>query len=220
MSAKQVEPVVNPRIIIGLAIGTVVLVAASIAMLSMGGNTSTTTTAPPVELQITGNGLPPLVAGQPDGAIGRLAPSFKGQTITGESLEVVPGSRPTVVLFLAHWCGHCQAEVSVVQSYVDEVGVPSSVDFYAVLGSEDPSGGNYPAEAWLEREGWTIPTIKDAADDRLIFAYGLTAYPYFVVIAPDGTVAGRATGGMDRVGIERMLQDMEAWVITTTSSAG
>ena len=60
-----------------------------------------------------------------------------------------------------------------------------------VSGGVNASRPNYPPSAWLEREDWTIPTMIDDTDGT---AYGLTAYPDFVAVKADGTVAARATG--------------------------
>ena len=53
---------------------------------------------------------------------------------------------------------------------------------------------NYPPSAWLEREGWTQPTLTDDANSSALAALGMTSFPGFVFVNADGTVAQRTTG--------------------------
>ena len=55
---------------------------------------------------------------------------------------------------------------------------------------------NYPPSAWLADAGWSLPTLVDSADDSVLRAFGLTAYPFVVVVGPDGLVAARASGAI------------------------
>lgn len=127
--------------------------------------------------------------------VGRPAPAFSGPGFDGNLIEVTPGTRPMVVLFLAHWCPHCQAEVPELQAYIDENGLPEGVDFVAVTTANDASRDNYPADEWLEREGWTPVTIMDDDASSISEAFGLTAFPFYVFLDAEGLVGGRFTGG-------------------------
>ena len=62
--------------------------------------------------------------------------------------------------------------------------------------SADSTRPNYPPSAWLEQEGWTIPVVIDDANQSVLQAFGLSAFPLSVFINADGTVAGRITGGI------------------------
>ncbi len=191
-----------------LGIGTFLLAMGTLVMLATGSEPTTTTTAPSNEIVVTGETLPPQIEGSLDNAIGMDAPSIRATGLNGEMIEIVPGTKPIVLLFLAHWCAPCLTEVPVVQSYVDEVGIPTDIEFYTILSSNDPERENYPPEVWLENEGWTLPTIRDDESESIITSYGLSGYPHFVVIDPDGTLAARASGGMDRQGLEKLFSDL------------
>ncbi len=112
-------------------------------------------------------------------------------------------------MFIAHWCPHCQAEVPLIQTWVSAGGVPQGVDLVSVATGIDPTRPNYPPEAWLQREGWTVPVIADPTNS-VAGAYGLPAYPYWVFIGPDGKVVARAVG-------EISIPDLESEIGRLTS---
>ena len=141
------------------------------------------------EVAIVGEALPRLEPGPSDPAVGSPAPG-----ITGETVSVSPGSNPTIVLFLAHWCPHCQAEVPRLTDWVEANGMPEGIDVVAVATNSTPSQGNYPPSAWLEREEFPFPVIYDDEDSTAALAYGLSAFPFWVVLDSDGMVVDRFTG--------------------------
>jgi cytochrome c biogenesis protein CcmG/thiol:disulfide interchange protein DsbE len=142
---------------------------------------------------ITGAALPEFPSSGADPAVGLPAPAVRGADFAGKQVAIANDGRPKVIVFLAHWCPHCQREVPVIQAWVNAGGVPSGVDLVAVATSIDPSRPNYPPEAWLAREGWTVPTIADPTNS-VAGAYGLPAFPYWVFVGPDGNVRARTVG--------------------------
>jgi len=141
------------------------------------------------EVAVAGESLPRFEAGSQDPAAGMAAP-----TITGETVSVIPGGTPTVVLFLAHWCPHCQVEVSRLTDWVEANGMPQGIELIGVATSSTPTQGNYPPSVWLERERFPFPVIYDDEDGTAAVAYGLSAFPYWVVLDSDGRVVERFTG--------------------------
>jgi hypothetical protein len=81
-----------------------------------------------------------------------------------------------------------------VQSWLDGGGGPSTVDLYAVSTFANPERPNHPPDAWLARERWTVPTAVDDGASSIARAFGLNAFPYWVFVRADGTVAARASG--------------------------
>ena len=141
------------------------------------------------EVAIVGEALPRHEPGPTDPAEGAPAP-----TITGETVSVSPGSTPTIVLFLAHWCSHCQAEVPRLTDWVEANGMPEGIDVIAVATSSTPTQGNYPPSVWLERENFPFPVIYDDEEGTAALAYGLSAFPFWVVLDSGGTVVDRFSG--------------------------
>jgi len=129
-----------------------------------------------------------------DPGVGLPVPEVRGADFDGNAVEVTNDGRPKMIVFLAHWCSHCQAEVPVVQAWIDAGGLPDGVDFYSVATSTAETRPNFPPQAWLAREGWTTPVIADDSSYSVGDAFGLNAFPYFVFVRADGTLAGRLTG--------------------------
>jgi cytochrome c biogenesis protein CcmG/thiol:disulfide interchange protein DsbE len=199
----------NRRPVVIIAVIAAVVVAALVAALVVGGGDDgdgdTTTGGSGAEgdagaslddaaVTVTGDALSPLPeGGGDDPAIGTPMPTLSGTALDGTSLTIPTTGRPTLIVFLAHWCPHCQAEVPVVQDWVDGGGLPAGVDLVSVSTAIDPRRPNYPPGEWLEREGWTAPVLVDG-QDQAAAAAGLTAFPFFVAVDGEGNVVARESG--------------------------
>jgi thiol-disulfide isomerase/thioredoxin len=153
---------------------------------------------------ISGDALPPYTRDGTDAAAGLAAPEVAGTDLVGNSVAIAADGRPKAIIFLAHWCPHCQAEVPVIQAWVNAGGVPDGIDLVSVATGIDPNRPNYPPDAWFQREGWTVPVIADTTN-AVAEAYGLTLYPFWVFVGPDGKVVARAAGEMTVPDLEAML---------------
>jgi thiol-disulfide isomerase/thioredoxin len=168
-----------------------------------GGTGTTAEPAPdgPVEetaepVSVSGDPLPSYEAGgtvAEDPAVGLPFPELEGTGIDGRPLRIGPGGGPMAVVFLAHWCPACQAEVPVLVDVIDDGAVPDGVEVIGVATDIDERRPNWPPSEWLEGEGWQQPTLLDL-DSGAATAVGLTSFPYFVLVSEDGTVAARAAG--------------------------
>lgn len=172
----------------------VVLLALVIAIVATRGSSDGTDAdvAQSRPVTVGGAALPALPASGPDPAIGRAAPALSGATFDGTPVVIGGDARPKIIVFAAHWCPHCRAEVPVIQQWLEDEGRPDGVDLFAVSTAVNPAGPNYPPSSWLE--GWPVTTLADSSDNTAARAYGVDAYPYFVVVRGDGTVARRVTG--------------------------
>lgn len=142
---------------------------------------------------VQGTALDPLTDRTDDSAVGEPAPVIEGLDLEGTALRAPASGRPTVLLFLAHWCPHCQAEVPVVQDWVDAGNLPEGVDLIAVATAMSSNRPNYPPAEWLTNEQWTVPTLADASSSAAI-AYGLSKFPFWVAVDADGTMVERRSG--------------------------
>lgn len=201
--------------VIAVAVGLVVVVAAVAALLIAGGDDESDTTAggsaEDVALanfgavQVDGQPLPPLGDGN-DPAIGQHAPTIVSEQASG-TVEVDPGAdgEPTVLVFLAHWCPHCQAELPHYVELADD-GAFDGMRTVAVLTSSDERQPNFPPSAWLDDEGWTGERFFDDRDSSAAAAYGLSSFPYAVFVDSDGKVVARFSGEQPT---ERILEAVE-----------
>ncbi len=157
---------------------------------------------PEGEINVDGESLPQYAGENDDNiALGLSAPTFSAPDQNSEIFNLEKNGNSKALLFLAHWCPHCQREVPVVQSFIDSNGVPPGIDVIAVATSIDRGRDNYPPQEWLLREGWSETQIYDL-DREIGEAYGLNAFPYWVFLDKDLNVIARRTGNLpeDMVG--------------------
>ena len=133
-----------------------------------------------------------------DPGLGQPAPTLTGQSLfDGTPMTITPGGgQAQLVVFVAHWCPHCQREVPVLVKWMASGQMPADLKVVAVSTANDLSDVNSPASAWLQRENWPTPVMADSSDNTAAEAYGLPGYPYLVVLGPDGTVKARTSGEM------------------------
>ncbi len=182
-------------------VGVVVLLGAAfgLAVLVAGGDKDTVV-AEGVEqvraVTVEGTALPrhdSAVAVDP--AVGMTAPTLRGASFDGTPVTVTPGDgTPKVLVFLAHWCPHCQREVPVLTRWINDGRAPAELEIVAVSTGVSGEAPNYPPSAWLAREGWPRPVLADNAGSAAGQAYGLAAFPYMVWLDADGKVVLRTSG--------------------------
>jgi len=84
-------------------------------------------------VQISGQPLGPLGESS-DPALGQPIPGLAGTAIDGSPLAWTPGERPAAIVFLAHWCPACQAEVAELADWLDAGNqLPEGVDVISVV---------------------------------------------------------------------------------------
>jgi len=200
--------------VLGIVFGAIATLLVLAVVLSSGDSTTasdalTDVAGAPV---ITGDTLPPFEAGATavadDPAVGLPIPDVGGQDYSGNKVSITNDGVPKMIVFLAHWCPHCQAEVPRIQSWLNSTGGVDGVDLYSVTTSYDPGRGNWPPSEWLSREGWTVPVIRDDADSTLLTAFGGSSFPYFVFVNSAGDVALRVSGEVDIDILQSMIQGL------------
>ena len=185
-------PVVPIVLGVIVLIAVIAIVASSVSQDDAGTSTEGLEQVGPVAVE--GATLPQLPESGDDPAVGALAPTLEGRSFDGSAVTIGADGRPKLVVFLAHWCPHCQAEVPKLVDWFGANGVPADVDVYGVATSTDEARPNFPPSAWLEREGWDRPTLADSADGTAAQAFGLSAFPFFVGLDRDNQVVVRGSG--------------------------
>ena len=129
-----------------------------------------------------------------DPAVGQVAPKVQGTSFDGTPVTIGgPGTGNRLVLFVAHWCPHCQREVPLLAPKLQGL-VPGGGQVLTVATGTNASAPNYPPSAWLRKVGWKAPVLADSKGFEAAKAYGLSSYPYFVALDKDGKVIARGTG--------------------------
>jgi thiol-disulfide isomerase/thioredoxin len=142
-------------------------------------------------------------------ATGQVAPDVAGNDYAGTAVSITNDGTAKGIVFIAHWCPHCQEEVPRVQEWLNGGGGVEGVDLYSVSTAASSGQTNYPSSEWLDREGWTIPVIVDDQEGSVHSAYGAGGFPYWVFLNADGTVAVRTAGQLTIVQLEEILNSLE-----------
>jgi len=159
---------------------------------------------------VTGDPLPVYAAGQEDVSAGLTAPMVEGADWEGNPVTIEPDGTPKIVVFLAHWCPHCQAEVPIIQQWINDGNVPDTVELVSVATSTDRLRPNWPPQDWLEEEGWTPPVIMDDEISTVAVNYGMSSTPMFVVLDGNNSNLGRITGELSIDALNQLVQVAEA----------
>ncbi|NBR99398.1 MAG: TlpA family protein disulfide reductase [Actinobacteria bacterium] len=183
-------------------IGGIVAAIAVMAIVAIASQSGTKEVAQGVDefhaVEVSGDVLPAYADGAADKAVGMAAPILTGAGFTGNKIVTTPGA-PTLLVFLAHWCPHCQREVPLLVQWNRDGLVPSGVDVIAVATSTDPASPNFPPSEWLAREEFPVlwPVMADSAEKTAAGAMGVSGFPFFVLIGADGKVAFRGSGEIE-----------------------
>ncbi|MHB1090436.1 MAG: TlpA family protein disulfide reductase [Ilumatobacteraceae bacterium] len=184
---------------IGVIIGCVVAVAAIVAVTSSSETTSAPgTTSEFSDVTVIGESLPPLVdSGTTDAAVGMTAPVLTGKGFSGNIVTTTPGT-PTLIVLLAHWCPFCQKEVPLLVEWEKSGDMPLGVDVIGIVTATDVAKPNYPPSAWLAREEFPAlwPVMVDSQERTAGEAFGVSGYPFFVLLDAKGRVVARTSGAV------------------------
>ena len=135
------------------------------------------------------------------------APIISGTDLDGNSIKSNYDS-PTILLFLAHWCGHCQNEVKEIQNWVNNNGKPDGVEIFSVITSVNSSQPNYPPDKWLVSEGWSFPSFTDNEMNGVSQHFGVRGFPFWVLVDKNGQVVTRLSGSYTQEQFEIILRNL------------
>jgi len=216
----------STKVVIGVVVIAVV-VALIVAIATSGGSSDSSSNgdatdgsaaatvagaAPEVEaaenqpVTIEGQILDPLGDPSRDPSVGAPAPVLRGYSFDGRSVTIEPGDgRSYMVVFLAHWCPHCNAEVPRLIEWKNMGMVPEGLDVIGVSTGVAADRPNYPPSEWVVEKQWPWTVLADSVTQDAAMAYGVSGYPFFTIIGADGTVKLRASG-------EKSIDEIDALV--------
>jgi disulfide bond formation protein DsbB/thiol-disulfide isomerase/thioredoxin len=160
-------------------------------------------------LQVRGEPLPPLGQAGADPAAGRTAPELRGASFDGRPVAITRDGSPKALVFLAHWCPHCRAELPLLVRWLDNGRLPAGVRLYAVATAVRPGLPGYPPSGWLRRAGWPAPVLADDPAGSAAGAFGLSGYPFFVLLDGRGRVVARASGERSPRELDRLFARLQ-----------
>jgi thiol-disulfide isomerase/thioredoxin len=158
--------------------------------------------------------LLPAYEGQPqleDPALTMIAPSVTGQDHRGNRVDIKSTGKPSLIIFLAHWCPNCNREVPrLVQDWREE-GLYQDVIVHTVLTSISPNRPNYPPHQWLEDEGWPYDkAILDDSKNTILTSFGGVDFPYFVLLDGNHRVIYRFNGEAEPAEIRARINKVQS----------
>lgn len=212
------------KLMMWITLGVVVLLGGGIAFFATRGDDgesagSEATVSTPGSsfpdsqpVTITGEALAPLGDGGADPTIGLPAPKLAGLDFRGEAVNVTPDDGPYMLVFLAHWCPHCNAEVPVLIDWRNSGGVPNDLNVIGVATAVSESRVNYPPATWFSTKGWPWPVLVDesqgdSAAGKAAQAFGATGWPYFVIVGDDGLVKARVSGRIEVAELQAIVDE-------------
>ena len=141
-----------------------------------------------------------------DPAVGRQIPAVSGSGLDGSAVAIGPDGTAKVIVFVAHWCPHCRREVPRLVEHLADQPMPADVELLTVSTSVKPGAEGYPPAEWLADAGWTAPVLADDDLESVADAFGLSAFPFFVVVDADGTVVERASGELSTERFDALVE--------------
>ncbi len=199
MATKKSDSSSNKSVWLIGGIAALIAVAAIIAVASQSGSDEVVAGIEEFgQVEVVGQALPEPITGEADKAVGMTAPVLTGKGFTGNKIVTSPGA-PTLLVFLAHWCPHCQREVPLLVQWQRDGLVPSGLDVIGIATSSDPASPNFPPSEWLAREEFPAlwPVMADSGEKTAATAMGVSGFPFFVLIDADGKVALRISGEVE-----------------------
>jgi thiol-disulfide isomerase/thioredoxin len=175
------------------SIGGIVMIGIIVVVVSGVSETADNLTDSQAEVEVTGEWLVPYQQGF-ETAAGAPIPEVSGTGLDGEPVSITNNGKAKAIVFLAHWCPNCQAEVPELVQWLNTNDVPDNVEIIGVATAISRIRSNYPPSDWLESEGWDVPTLLDDSDSTVSLAYGGLAFPGWAFVNADGTLSTRITG--------------------------
>ena len=185
-----------------VALGAVIAIAGIAAIVaSAGGNDSTNGGAQASgheygTVTVTGKKLPTLPQSGADPAVGTTIPTVKGESFSGAPVTIAPGGTSQMIVFLADWCPHCNAEAPKLAAYLkSHGGTPPGVELTIVPTGSSAQAPNWPPSQWVKDMGLGgVRTLVDDQDGTAAAAFGLDGYPFIVAVDENGAVVDRRSG--------------------------
>jgi thiol-disulfide isomerase/thioredoxin len=146
---------------------------------------------------VTSTTLPQLPGTGKDPALGETIPTVTGEDFAGTGVTIAPDGKAQMIVFLAHWCPHCNREAPKLAAYLRQHGgvPPANVVLTLVPTGSSDTAPNWPPSQWVRTMGLgSVPTLVDSRKQQAAAAFGLNAYPFIVSVDAQGRVVDRRSG--------------------------
>jgi cytochrome c biogenesis protein CcmG/thiol:disulfide interchange protein DsbE len=135
--------------------------------------------------------------------LGRQAPAITGETIAGEPFDLAEHRGEYVLVnFFATWCTPCIREHPELVNFAQRHGTAGDAAVVSVVYADRPK----EAREFFAERGGDWPVVMDP-EGAVAVAYGVSGVPESYLVAPDGTVVSKLTGGVTASGLDTILDD-------------
>ncbi|MCE5200078.1 MAG: TlpA disulfide reductase family protein [Armatimonadota bacterium] len=139
-------------------------------------------------------------------AVGDKAPNFKLDSLSGSNTVKLSdfSGKPTVVVFWASWCPHCQRELPVLQKVYKDL--KPGANFVGLSVDQDIKD----ARSLVKDKGITFPNAYcgTSSGEKVMNTYGISGIPAIYVLDKNGTVKARHLGETKESTIRSDLADL------------
>ncbi len=206
----------NPRNRTFLIVGAVIvliLVAAGIAVLATGSDdVRLPATSPAIpssrraRSRWSARRCPSTTRRSPTPRSALASPVVTGEQFDGTPISIGgPADGPTLLVFLAHWCPHCNAEIPELIELEEAGEIPEELGVIGISTAVASDRPNYPPSEWIVEKGWPWPTMADNEQSDAFLDFGGSGFPFLVMLDADGTVLARQSG-------ESTAEQIKLWI--------
>lgn len=167
------------------------------------------TAEPPGAAAVVGN-LPRFLGGGVDQAVGKKLGEIAGlEYYQGSNIVLGPATGVSrAYMVWAHWCPFCREELPrMTQWHAENAADLEHFELVTVTSAIDETAEN-PLVPYLDSSQFPFPVLVDE-DGSLARQLGVSAFPFWVFTAPDGTVVGRAAGTISQDNLDTVFRQLD-----------
>lgn len=157
-------------------------------------------------VEVIGAALPSFDREIDDPAVSMATPVVNGASFDGSPVSIGGNDgRPSMLVFLAHWCPHCNDEIPELIELQNRGGIPAELDVIGISTGVQPGEANYPPSQWMLDKQFPWPVLADDENATAFLANGGSGFPYLMLVDADGNVISRASG-------TKSAEDLASWI--------